>query len=82
MKKYIIRETVTGRMDYYYSIEAISKEKAMETYQNTYPSNEGSEFTPDDNGSNNTEIVEEVDLPEKKTFEEYMEQRLARKLWD
>ncbi len=63
MKKYIIRESVSGYMDYYYSIEADSEKEAMEIYENTYPSDDDSEFVPDDNDNNNsTEIVEDGEL--------------------
>jgi len=34
-----------------------------------------------DNGDKNTIIVEEDSSPEKKTFEECVEERLARELW-
>jgi len=59
MKRFLIRESVSGMMHYYYSIEANSEEEAMEIYETTYPSNDDSEFYPDDNGENNMEIVEE-----------------------
>ena len=60
MKKFIIRESVSGTMYYYYNIEANSEEEAMEIYETTYPSNEDSEFYPDDNGKqNSTEIVKD-----------------------
>jgi len=59
MTKYLIRESISGTMHYCYSIEANSEEEAMEIYETTYPSNDDSEFYPDDNGEISTEIVEE-----------------------
>ena len=59
MNKYLIRESVSGTTYYYYNIEANSEEEAMEIYETTYPSDNGSEFYPDDNGEISTEIVEE-----------------------
>jgi len=59
MKKFLIRKSISGMMYYYYSIEANSEEEAMELYETTYPSNDDSEFYPDDNGENSIEIVEE-----------------------
>ncbi len=55
-KRYTIKEYITGRMCYYYDIEAESEVQAMEIYKNSYPSDDGADFFPDDNGENYTEI--------------------------
>jgi len=50
---YRVTEIVAGKMYYYYDIKAQSKEDALIVFKNTYPSDNGSEFFPEENGCGN-----------------------------